>query len=741
MRACIAFLALLLTAASAAGQTPAEQRYAGNLTARAPRVSFQVQLEPGQIVTLATSTAIDTVLTLNGPDGRRVAENDDEQPGVLTSRVIYAARAGGTHTAVVSGFSGATGEFELIVSYGLNTGLSGEARTLREEVVSVDRRRAEQRFSVDLAAGDMFVATTYALTANLDTTLTLTDASGATVAQNDDRGDGTLNSQLVFQAPAAGSYTLVAGTFGGSGAGDFALSLALDPNARAPFNFASFEGTEFANYQGELNDAQPQLEYPVNLAAGQTLMALSEAASGNLDTVLRLNGPDGYPVALNDDRGDGSLNSAIAFTAPAAGAYTLQLYRFQQSPNSGRFRLTLLSVDASVVERLQAMLETPVTLSGRQQTIDTADFHLYYTLEGRDASTHEYARATATALQELFDAQVRLGWAPPVRDRDGRYRAYIAEANGFMGYAKPMQVVFDNPNTPSVRETAAARAVLVIDNDFRGMGKEAPPESLMRATATHEFNHIVQYGYDSLEGLNWLYESTASWIETATAGDDQDATGYVETDFAAPQLCWTTTASGHNYGQWTLLQSLADVHGERIVVRLWENSVAYDGFETMEQTLAGVGTTIPDALQRWRVQNFARDYDLAPHFARAVRLSGTISRNGSWSSRGRVEQLGAHYMALRVRGPRTYTLRGDASLELIGLGRRNGEIEAVALGRGGVFDTSGYDYAALMVFNRAMPKAPGDCSGAGYSIGIAAANGAMAAPQYRFDARYFRPPS
>ena len=156
-----------------------------------------------------------------------------------------------------------------------------------------------------------------------------------------------------------------------------------------------------------------------------------------------------------------------------------------------------------------------------------------------------------------------------------------------MGYTKPVQMVFDNPNTAGVLETGAARAVFVIDNDFRGMGKRAPPESLMRATATHEFNHVVQFGYDFQEGLHWLYEATASWTETTTVGSDQDATDYVETDFAAPELCWTTTARGHDYAQWTLLQSLADAHGERIVVRLWENSVTYDGFETMAQTLAG----------------------------------------------------------------------------------------------------------------------------------------------------------
>src|SRR5690606_137234 len=107
-------------------------------------------------------------------------------------------------------------------------------------------------------------------------------------------------------------------------------------------------------------------------------------------------------------------------------------------------------------------------------------------------------------------------------------------------------------------------------------GRTETVEALMHATVVHEFGHIIQYGYDPEEGLDWLYESTASWIEVLTAGEDEDASRYSETDFAAPQLCWTTATEGHDYGQWTLLQSLADVHGDGAVIRLWENASQHD---------------------------------------------------------------------------------------------------------------------------------------------------------------------
>ena len=82
--------------ASAVGQTRS-QHFEGAIGPGTPRVSFELQLEEGQIVTLTTSSSanVDTILTLNGPNGRQVAQNDDEQQGVLTSRIVYVARASG----------------------------------------------------------------------------------------------------------------------------------------------------------------------------------------------------------------------------------------------------------------------------------------------------------------------------------------------------------------------------------------------------------------------------------------------------------------------------------------------------------------------------------------------------------------------------------------------------------------------------------------------------------------------
>jgi hypothetical protein len=749
MRARIALILLTLftLTATALAQEAPDQTFEGELTTAELSATFEVELEAGQFVTLTTASddGLDTVLALNNPAGETVAENDDAD-GVLTSRITYYIPTSGTYTAVVTGYDGATGTFSLTVSYGLDFGLSDAATILVEETVSLDATTTEAKFQVDLEAGDILVASTFALTEDMDTTLTLMDSGGILLAENDDRGDGSYNSQIIYEALEAMRYVVIVSTYSGSGEGDTLLSLATDPNAEPPFNFASIQGEPIAEYTGSLDDEQNTLEYPVELAAGQTLLALANATSGDLDTVLTLHDPDGFPVAKNDDRGDGTLNSAVAYTAPSAGTYSLVLERFPRSTTSGDFQLLLSSVDASVVDTITALLANAITLSGAEEMIETTNFRVYYTLEGGDATTPDYAQAVANTLEEIYDVQVnQIGWAQPVRNEDGFYHAYVADTigqGGAMGYAKTVLIVFDNPNTPDVRESSAGSAVFVIDNDFADIDKDAPPDSLMRATVTHEFNHVIQFGYDTEEGLDWVYESTASWTETVTVGNDQDATDYVTDEFTYPELCWTTTEQdGYlDYGQWTLLQSLADQYGEGIVVRLWENSVVHDGFETMEQTLVNVDTTIPDVIRRWRVQNFARDYDLAPLFERAVWLEETINAEGEWTFTGSgIQELAANYFALDLNGSFEFALDGADSLELLVLGVGDGEVQAIPLGRAGVFDSTGYDYAALMVFNSAMPSEPGACSYVDYSIMVTEGAGEVPAPLYSFSAAEFEP--
>ena len=98
--------------------------------------------------------------------------------------------------------------------------------------------------------------------------------------------------------------------------------------------------------------------------------------------------------------------------------------RYSDGASSGAYTLEISNVAPEVVAQLQAQFENPVVLSGPEQVLETRDFRLMYTLQGRGRTTEDYARATAEAIQRAYDTQINdMGWRAPVRDPDGRYRA------------------------------------------------------------------------------------------------------------------------------------------------------------------------------------------------------------------------------------------------------------------------------------------------------------------------------
>ena len=113
MRVGFVVSAFVCLAGSAVAQSSDERVIPGSVTEAAPRSVSEITLEAGQLVTLTTASAdgLDTILTLVGPDGQTLAENDDREPGILTSQIIHMATTSGRYMAVVTGYGGATGVY------------------------------------------------------------------------------------------------------------------------------------------------------------------------------------------------------------------------------------------------------------------------------------------------------------------------------------------------------------------------------------------------------------------------------------------------------------------------------------------------------------------------------------------------------------------------------------------------------------------------------------------------------
>lgn len=79
-------------------------------------------------------------------------------------------------------------------------------------------------YVVNLEAGDQI--TIDAISNDFDTLVTLMDATGSTVSENDDGPDGSTNSLLFARISESGKYTIRIRSYAGEGAGPFSVKLA-----------------------------------------------------------------------------------------------------------------------------------------------------------------------------------------------------------------------------------------------------------------------------------------------------------------------------------------------------------------------------------------------------------------------------------------------------------------------------------------------------------------------------------
>lgn len=508
-------------------------------------------------------------------------------------------------------------------------------------------------------------------------------------------------------------------------------------------------------FTGTIDSESPIKEYILDLVEGNGVLVLAEATSGDLDTYLYLLNPDGDIVASNDDRNGDTLDSALGYLVGESGEYTLQVTRYEEEEgdSSGDYVVTVTIGDESVLNALDEL--TRIQLTGEMRALNTPHFRIHYTFEGDDAITQTYLDAVAATVEEVWAIEIeQMGWPPPPSDGilggDNRYDIYlmdlIGSGEGSLGYASPESIIGDNPASSNVVEESAGTSYIAVENDFRDVDG-GTAISLMRATMAHEFHHSIQFGFDVNDPLNWYYETTATWMETASLSKDQDATGYISYTYEYPELCLgTENDPGEGqlmYGDFTFIQTLVDMYGEGAVVELWNNIATADSFDALENMLAPYNVDVPTVVANFRLKNLARDYELAPEFGATVWMENTIADTGRWTYTGEgIQELGANYFGVEMPEDGVYyaaLVNDGASLELWAVGVTEEKVEAARLGRGGNFDTSLYDDTYLMVLNPQYDNDVSDCVYYDYDIEVTPAKGEPGTPTISFPATYYEP--
>lgn len=513
-------------------------------------------------------------------------------------------------------------------------------------------------------------------------------------------------------------------------------------------------------FTGSIDNTIWSKDYVITLVEGQSVLITMEATSGDLDSYIELYSPASLMVSANDDRNTaaGILDSALGYTAPTGGDYTVRATRYQQDTgtSTGDYTLTITIGDASVLAALDDLISR-VELSGPVQTVDTENFRIHYTTEGEDAVEPDYLAEVVAVVEEVWEIEIeQMGWPPPPSDGmvggDGRYDIYLVDligsGQGALGIASPQNFIGDHPATAEIEENASSSYVMV-ENDMDDVSRSdnATAISLMRATVAHEFHHAIQFGFDAAEPNGWLFEATATWMETAAMGKDEDATGYVSVSYSYPEICFGTSSDPEQgairYGDWTFIEMLSLDYGMTAINDLWRQTVPFDNLEVIEALTLSRGEALPDVVARWRLRNLARDYVLAPRFNATVWLEETISDSGRWTFSGQgIQELGANYFELDTEPGLYYIgpVNDGGTMRLYAAGINGTAMDVFALGRGGTVDTTPYSHVYVMAFKPTWDNDPEDCSYSEYAIDISISKDVPLTPAMQMSALHFEAP-
>jgi hypothetical protein len=192
----------------------------------------------------------------------------------------------------------------------------------------------------------------------------------------------------------------------------------------------------------------------------------------------------------------------------------------------------------------------------------------------------------------------QLGWKEPKSDGregggNGKTDIYLSQIGGqLFGYAAP-----DRGQTQKGHPIPRRlHGYLVLDNDYSPF--EFPgtkPINDLEVTLAHEYNHILQFGYDAYQDP-WFAESTAVWMEDQVYNNINDYLRY-ERRWVKLGETPLTTSSIKEYGSAVWNEWLARRYGRALIRKIWAGAIHArpGGFSVAayERALRAVGSSFP----------------------------------------------------------------------------------------------------------------------------------------------------
>ena len=334
-------------------------------------------------------------------------------------------------------------------------------------------------------------------------------------------------------------------------------------------------------------------------------------------------------ISAAEERGDISSDRANLYLAYAFGdpASLPTAYR-SNSPWDGTLVLRELQADVRKMPRGRARERIEDEISAQHtgatcssstdnlpNSVDTTRFHIDYDTIGGGLTIAEYQKS----LETTWGTEVNsYGWAaPPVLASNpppgGRYHVRVDMlAGGLYGFVSSSGthagLVGDNPNTPAWNEGDALASCMVLNRDFSPF--PGTSQQALDATAAHEFNHSIQYGYGATLGANVpddvFFEGGATWMEDEVFDASNDNYNYLWPAFEDSMGEYDSSP----YEYWITFRALTERYGlgvpgggEQVMQEFWEvtSRNTASNLTAMNAALLTKGTTLADAFHAYAV--------------------------------------------------------------------------------------------------------------------------------------------
>lgn len=253
-------------------------------------------------------------------------------------------------------------------------------------------------------------------------------------------------------------------------------------------------------------------------------------------------------------------------------------------------------------------------------TIETAHFYIEYNaaLLGGGLTIDDYIAALEGSWSKEVD---QYGWAapPPFTPYPAPNNKYPVRIDNlglmFYGFASNVGThagrVGDNPAT-SWKEGDADASCLVLNSNYDPF--PGSPLAALQATAAHEFNHSIQFGWgligSSRRPDEVFIEGGATWMEDEVFDDSNDNYNYLWPLFEDDMGQYEGNPTRSPYDYWITWRGLTEPFGtgvagggEDVLQRFWEltSKGQSSGLEALDSALDAKGSSLAAAYHAYAI--------------------------------------------------------------------------------------------------------------------------------------------